>query len=208
MTHRNCFSFVLAASLTALLFLTTGDAHAQRSNTRGIFLNAHLNATGIGYDDDDFDTQSGGGLGVQFGYGVSNLVTLFLGVDGAVMSSDDVEDAFTLAHVDAGAQFNFGRPRSAARPYGVVALTFRQATFDLGEGNQAFEVDFSGGGLTLGGGLKYFFSRVAALDVGLNLTFGQFNDVQVGGVTVQNALDLNATSGRFVVGLSWFPSRR
>lgn len=208
MTRTSCFSFALAVSLVALLFLTTDDVQAQRSNTRGLFLNAHLNATTIGYDQDDFDTQTGGGLGVQFGYGVSNLVALFLGVDGSVMSNEDVEDAFTLAHVDVGAQFNFGKPRSAARPYGVIALTFRQATFDLGEGNRAFEVDFSGGGLTLGGGLKYFFSRAVALDVGLNLTFGEFTDVEVGGVTVQDALDLNATSGRFVVGLSWFPSRR
>ena len=208
MTRIYCFSLATAALLVALLFLTTGDAYAQRSNTRGIFLNAHLNATTIGYDDDDFNTQSGGGLGIQFGYGVSNLVTLFIGVDGSVMSSEDVDGSYALAHVDLGSQFNFGKPRSAVRPYGVIALTFRQATFDLEGGNQNVEIDFSGGGLTLGGGLKYFFSRAVALDVGLNLTFGEFTDVQVGGVTVQDALDLNATSGRFMVGLSWFPSRR
>ena len=207
MTRTFCFSLALAAAVVALLFSTADNAQAQRSNTRGIFLNAHLNAASIGYDEDEFDTQTGGGLGVQIGYGVSNLITLFLGVDGSVMSNDDVEDSFTLTHVDLGAQFNLGKPRSAARPYGVIALTFRQATFEFDNAN-APEVDFSGGGLTLGGGLKYFLSRALALDVGLNLTFGQFSDVEVGGVTINNALDINATSGRLAVGLSWFPSRR
>ena len=33
------------------------------------------------------------------------------------------------------------------------------------------------------------------------------SDVRVGGITVQNVLDIDATSGRFPVGISWFPSR-
>ncbi len=58
------------------------------------------------------------------------------------------------------------------------------------------------------GDLKYFLSRLVALDVGVDLTFGKFSDVRVGGITAQNVLDLDATSGRFTVGISWFPSRR
>lgn len=207
MTRTFCSSLAMAACLVALLFVTAGNAHAQRSNTRGIYLNAHLNAVSVGYDESDFDTQTGGGLGVGIGYGVSNLVTLFLGVDGSVMSNEDVEDAFTLAHVDLGAQFNFGKPRSAARPYGVVAFTYREATFEFDNPN-APEVEFSGGGVTLGGGLKYFLSRAVALDFGLAFTFGQFTDVTVGGVTATLPDEVNATSGRLAVGLSFFPSRR
>ena len=55
-------------------------------------------------------------------------------------------------------------------------------------------------------GLKYFLSRLVALNVGVDLTFGKFSDVRVGGI--QNVIDLNATSGRFTGGISWFPSRR
>ena len=58
------------------------------------------------------------------------------------------------------------------------------------------------------GGLKYFLSRLLALDVGVDLIFGKFSDVRVGGITVQNVLDVDAASGRLMVGLSWFPSRR
>ena len=110
--------------------------------------------------------------------------------------------------VDLGVQLNFGTARSAARPYGNLAFTYREETFDLGGDNQTVEIDFSGGGVTLGGGLKYFLSRLVALDLGVDLTFGKFSDVRVGGITAQNVIDLDATSGRFTVGISWFPSRR
>lgn len=198
----------LIGMLLAALFLTAGNAQAQRSNTRGIFLNAHLSGTSMSFNEDAFDTQSGGGFGVQFGYGVSRLVTLFIGVNGASMSNNDIEDGVTLAHVDLGVQLNFGRERSAVRPYGAIAATFREETFDFGAANQNVEIDFSGGGLTLGGGLKYFFSPPVALDVGVDLTFGTFSDVQSGGVILQNVVDIDASSGRLKVGLSWFPSRR
>ena len=193
-------------TLTVALLLTAYTAQAQRSNTRGIFLNAHLTGTTMAFNDDAFDTQSGGGAGIQIGYGVSRLVTLYLGVDGSSMTNDHIEEGVTLAHVDLGVQLNFGRERSAARPYGTLAFTYREETFDFG--GDIVEIDFSGGGVTLGGGLKYFLSRLLALDVGLDLTFGKFSDVRVGGITAQNVLDLDATSGRFTVGISWFPSRR
>ena len=197
----------LTGVLLAALLMTASTVQAQRSNTRGIFLNAHLTGTTMGFNEDEFDTQSGGGFGVQIGYGVSRLVMLYLGANGSVMSNDDVEDTFTLAHVDAGVQFNFGRPRSVARPYGLIAVTFREATFEFDDAT-APEVDLSGGGISAGGGLRYFLSRVLVLDVGVIVTFGEFSDIEVGSVTVQDALDLDATSGRFSVGLSWFPSRR
>ena len=60
----------------------------------------------------------------------------------------------------------------------------------------------------MGGGLKYFLSSPVALDVGVDLTFGTFSDVQSGGVVLQNVVDIDATSGRFSVGLSWYPSRQ
>ena len=119
---------------------------------------------------------------------------------------DNIEDGVTLAHVDLGVQLNFGTARSAARPYGTLAFTYREETFDFGGDN--VKIDFSGGGVTLGGGLKYFLSRLVALDIGVDLTFGTFSDVRVGGVTARNVVDLDATSGRFTVGISWFPSRR
>lgn len=197
----------LSLLLLAVLFIGTADrASAQRSHTEGLFLNLHLNGAGIGYADDEFGSQSGGGLGGQIGYGVSRLVTIYLGVDFSAMSSENVENIFGLAHADLGVHLNFGDARSAARPYVNLAFNGRAAAFDLDD-SAGSEVELSGGGATLGGGLKYFLSRAVALDVGAAFTFGTFTDVTVGSVSASNAIDIDATSGRFMVGLSFYPTR-
>ncbi|MFQ5572235.1 MAG: outer membrane beta-barrel protein, partial [Rhodothermales bacterium] len=147
------------------------------------------------------NTQTGGGLGVQIGYGVSRLVTIYLGIDGAVIDTDEIENAYTLAHVDAGVHLNFGGPRSATIPYLNLAFTFRQATVEVGP----VEVDFTGGGVTGGGGLKFFLSRTVALDLGAAATIGTFSEVEAG--TLREEIDVGAVSGRLMLGVSLFPSR-
>lgn len=197
---------LLLASL--LLLFIAAEAHAQRgSNTQGIYLNVHLNGTSISYDEDEFflqdDSHSGGGGGIEIGYGVTRLVTLYLGLNGSSISTDAVEDAYTLAHVDLGAQFNFGAGRNRAVPYADVALTARQATIGL----VGDDLEIRGGGITLGGGLRYYLSRVLALDGGLALTFGTFSEIERGRVTIEID-DFSAVSARLAVGLSWYPMRR
>lgn len=204
---KNRQSLIVCLGLFVFCCTLVLPAQAQRrSNTTGLFLNAHLSGNSASYDFDNFDafadeSDSGGGLGVQIGYGFSPLVTLYLGINGAAMDSDDVEDAYTLAHVDLGGQFNFQSGRSAAVPYATVALSARQVNFETDFG----DVNFNGGGLTLGGGLKYFLSPKVALDVGLTGTFGTFTEIDFGDA----AFDINeidATSVRLALGLSFFPS--
>ncbi len=198
------------ALLAAFLLLVAGSAYAQRRpNTTGLFLNVHLNATGIGYDEDalfelDFrdDTHSGGGAGVMIGYGFSPLLTLYLALNGSVIDSDDLRDEYTLAHVDAGVRFNLVS-RSPLVPYLTAGLTFRQASFDLNPG----EMDFNGGGVTVGGGLKYYLSPPVALDVGLVGTVGTFTEVDFGRAAF-DIDDIGAASARLMIGLSVYPTRR
>jgi len=149
-------------------------------------------------------SHSGGGGGIQIGYGFTPLITIYLGVNGSSMSTDDIEDAYTLAHVELGSQFNFQSGRSALVPYGDIAFTFRQATIDFGSNA---EVDINGGGITLGGGLKYFLSPKFALDLNLLGTFGTFTEVDFGGVAF-DIDEVDATSVRLGLGLSFFPSPR
>ena len=210
MQSTSCFLRPACLVLAALLpIFATLDAHAQRrSNTRGIFLNAHLNATSISYDEDEFpnedNTDAGGGLGVEIGYGVSPLVTIYLGLNGSAMETDDPDvDSYSLTHVDLGVLLNIGAGRSRAVPYVDLALTGRQVTFDFPNGN----LEFRGAGVTLGGGLKYFLSPVLALDGGLGVTLGTFSEAESGIVTVQ-INDVSAVSARLAFGLSWYPMRR
>ena len=206
MKNRQSFGAVLGLLALCLLMALPTQAQ-QRSNTTGLFLNAHLNGTAISYDNDNLfeeGSHSGGGGGIQIGYGFTPLITIYLGLNGSSMSTDDIEDAYTLAHVDLGSQFNFMSGRSAAVPYGNIAFTFRQATLDFG--NNA-EVDFNGGGITLGGGLKYFLSEKIALDVSLLGTFGKFTEIDFGGAAF-DIDEVDATSVRLGLGLSFFPLPR
>ncbi len=198
-----------ATLLAAFLILTAGSALAQRrSNTTGIFLNAHLNATGISYNLSDFDdegdeTDSGGGLGLQVGYGFSPLVTVYLAANGSGMKNDS-DDAYTLSHVDLGVRFNFGAGRRTV-PYANLAFGYRAARVEVGR--RGSEIEYSGGGLTLGGGVQYFLSPALALDGGLQVTLGTFTDVRVNNVIVEDRLDVESASVRLGFGLSWFPMR-
>lgn len=194
-------------TLAAVLLLGAASYAAAQpySNTRGLYLNVHASATSITYEADDFEdfdeTDGGGGLGVEVGYGFSPLVSLFVALNGSGMEADG-GDTYTLGHGDLGVRFNF---RSGERlvPYASLAVTGRQATFEFENGG---EIELSGGGGTLGGGLAYFVSPRLALDAGLRLTAGTFTDVSVGRLTVSN-FDVDAGSGRLVFGLSWFPTR-
>jgi len=202
--RKSCFTLL---GLFALCLAMALPAQAQ-SNTTGLFLNAHLSGNSINYDFEEFnafedESDTGGGLGLQIGYGFSPLVTIFLGANRASMDSDDVEDAYALWHVDLGTQLNFQSGRSAAVPYGVIALSARQVKFETNGG----DINFNGGGVTLGGGIKYFLAPEFALDLGLTGTFGPFNNIEAGGITV-DIDNINATSVRLGLGLSFFPSPR
>ena len=207
MLARSWHRPLTAACAFVLLIVLSAPAQAQSlSNTTGVYLNAHLSGTSITYDFDNAgeETNSGGGLGVQIGYGFSPLVTLFLGANGSGMETED-GDSYALSHVDVGVRFNFGAGRRQLVPYADLAATFRQATFEFENGT---EIDVSGGGGTLGGGLAYFLSPTIALDLGLQLTFGTFSDVSVGGIDINNQIDISAGSGRLALGLTWYPTRR
>lgn len=192
------------------LVLVAGRAEAQRGpNTSGLFLNAHLSGTLIGYDENDLatlgvidDSHGGGGIGVMVGYGFSPLITLYLGLNGSVVDGNQLRDEYILTHVDLGVLFNFVS-RSRTVPYLTGGVTFRQASFD----DYPDDIDFNGGGITVGGGLKYYASRQVAVDVGLVGTLGTFTEVDVGRATF-DINEIDAGSARLMLGLSFYPTRR
>lgn len=196
-----------------LLFLALApfEAFAQSSNpakTEKLFLNIHLNADRLKVEDGD--GVGGGGLGIKAGYGFSRLFTLYLGIDGASMNAgnfpgdnNNEDEKFAMALVELGGQFNFKTAKPAAVPYAEVALSAQAIQFDP---DQIADITFTGGGLSLGGGLKYFVSTTLALDLGLSLTFGNFNEVEFANQTAE--IDQNSVITRLNFGLSWFPFNR
>lgn len=171
-----------------------------RSNTSKLFLQAHLNGTGLSVEDGD--TESGGGFGLKLGYGFSPLFTLYAGFDAASMDAAG-GGSYSYGLFDLGMQLNFRSGPHALVPYLDLALSGQAAVLDV-EGD---DFTFSGAGLTLGGGLKYFVSPVLALDGSLTMTPGRFTTVKYQGVSVEDEEGLGTTGARFGLGISWYPQR-
>ena len=173
-------------------------APAARSHTGKLFLQAHLNGTGLSVEESD--AESGNGFGLKVGYGFSPLFTLYAGFDAASMdATGGGEYAYGL--FDLGGQFNFRSGAHALVPYLDVALSGQAAILDVA----GDDLTFSGAGISFGGGLKYFVSPALALDGSLTVTRGSFREAEYLGE--RETVDATANGARFGLGISWYPVR-
>ena len=194
-------------SLSILVAIGTQSADAQESTTRGFNLGIHASAASLVVEDDE--RSNAGGAGIWIGYGFNRTVQLFLQADGAQFDVRDatVEGDWTMAHADLGVRFHFANSLRSWVPYLEAALSGRVVTVQNGVLNnvaQAEDVSLLGGGLTLGGGIVFYFNESLGLDLQLLWTGGTFTELEVGNVTRSN-LDIEAQSSRFNIGLSWWP---
>ena len=196
---------VLAALLASFAFVVLAPAHASaqsRSDPTGFHAGLYLNGSAITYEGSD-EAESGGGYGLTLGWGLTNLVTLYLEGSGAQVETLDGSDTYTLGHFDVGARVNFLAPYKRWRPFATVGLSGRAAEGDVG----GAIVTLSGTGLTVGGGVAYFISRKIAVDLGLKWTAGDFTDAELNDVAVD--IDpIGATSARFDLGVAYWHGRR
>jgi hypothetical protein len=194
----------------ALLALAAGTAAtpaaAQRSTTRGFSVGAHLQAASLTVEDDD--PAGGGGFGVRAGYGFNRRFTAYVEADGIQFDVENPElgGEWTMGHVDLGVRFNFANSLRRWVPFldgaiGGRAVSVEEATSD---GEDVGTVTFSGGALSLGGGVSFFASETFAIETLVKFTGGKFEQVDVGNVSVRD-LDIDASSFRFKIGVSWWP---
>lgn len=181
-------------------------ALAQRSTTRGIHIGAHLQGASLTVEDDD--PVEGGGLGLRVGYGFNRRFMGYLEADGIVfdVENPDLQGEWTMAHVDLGVRYHFANSLRRWVPFldaavGARAVSVEDAT---SEGEDVGKVTFSGGAFSLGGGVSFFTSEKFALETLVKFTGGTFEQVDVGDVSVRN-LDIDASSFRFKLGVSWWP---
>lgn len=180
---------------------------AQESTTRGLNLGFHLQAAALSVEGADSD--GGGGAGIRVGYGFNRIVTGFLQIDGSSIETENapqLSGEWAMAHVELGVRFHFANSLRSWVPYlevaaGARAVSAKDAQVTSGTRE---DVTFNGGAFTFGGGLDVYVTETLALDVGLLFSSGEFNEIEVGAVSVGN-LDIDATSSRFSVGLVWWP---
>jgi hypothetical protein len=188
-------------ALVVMLSIALGhEARGQAvADTGGVQIGLRLNGSAWTVNDLDVDTESGIGLALLGGYGISDHFAVYADL---TLASIDAQDTYGLGHLDAGIRFYFGGPADRFRPYADAALSGRRAEWDdpaLGH------VEAWGVGGTAGGGFLYFLSGPAALDVGFKTTFGGLNEVTIGGTSRE--VDIRATSARLNVGFTLFLNR-
>ena len=193
---------------------------AAPSNTSGFFLQGHVSGAGLGIE--SAEVGGGSGLGLKIGYAPSDLLTLYVGLDGAVLENDEpflpetrFEDELGLVVADLGAQFNFGGGKRRTVPYVGLALSavaavydtdnYDRDRFDRDRFDDEPDVTLAGGGLSIGGGLRYFMSPTVALDGGLTFTGVNFSELEIDGQNFDT--DFDGGTVRLTFGIAWYPTR-
>lgn len=194
-------------AVASLLALASGPTEAQTSSTRGWMLNAHLAGAAIGSAVEDADMWRGPGLGAAVGYGFTERLGLLLNVDAtrADYPGPDMADGpggtYDLVTVDIALRASFRDEFSSLRPYLTSGITGVVRSPRLND----VEIAYSGGGITLGGGLQYFTSRTLAVDLGVDFTSGSFIEVEVDGDVTEFDEAEGFSHSRVRVGVTWHP---
>jgi hypothetical protein len=205
MQHKGTAVFLLLA------FMAAGSTASAQSHTHGFFLNAQLNGSALKVEDSN-GTDSGGGIGLGLGYGFTPAIAAFLNVDVASIRGSDDEPDYSLGHAELGVRYTFGQATARWRPSLDASLALRMATWDdvNFEGFGVGDVELTGPSYGVGGGLAYYFNPSLALNMGLRLHFGSFNEIKIDNVTFDLEGDekISATSTRFNIGVAWYPAGR
>jgi hypothetical protein len=195
-----------AALLAVMASLAATPAAAQRSTTRGFNIGAHLQGASLKVEDDD--PSGGGGAGLRLGYGFNRSLTGYVEMDGITfdVENPELEGQWAMGHVDLGLRYNFANSLRRFVPFLDAAIGGRAVSVEnaTSEGEDVGKVTFSGGALSLGGGISFFTSEKFALETLVKFTGGTFEQIDVGDVSVRN-LNIDASSFRFKVGVSWWP---
>jgi hypothetical protein len=197
---------ILALTLSLSLLVAVQSVEAQESTTRGFNLGIHVSAASLEVDN---ERSNAGGGGIWVGYGLNRTILIFAQADGAEFDVNDasVEGKWTMGHGDLGVRFHFANSLRSWVPYLQTSITGRIVSVKDGVLNnvaQTETIELRGAGLTLGGGIVFYFNETLGLDLQLLWTGGKFTDLKVGDVTVSGG-DLDAQSARFNIGLSWWP---
>ena len=183
---------------------------------RGFMLGVHsIGAPGLtlsgGEIDGEFITKFGAGAGATVGYGFNRVFSAFASLDVAKQNTaTDVEPAgsWGLSHFEVGARANIPLGTSSTVPYLSASVGRRaMAARSTNEYGEQFDSEITGPMIGLGGGIEHFFSQSMALDAGIGVGYGKFNNVKFG----EEEYDPKAnatTSIRLRLGVNWRPGGR
>jgi hypothetical protein len=186
-------------AVTTALFISAMPATAQaqeKSRSEGFFVGASYEGNGVSFEDGD-STESGAGFGVTFGYGFNPTFALYGQLSGASIGSEDGD--YGLGHFDIGTRVHFRAPAKTVVPFIQAGISSRALTQDIGSD----EVEASGIGFAVGGGINAHFSPAVAFTAGATWSLGNMGNFKVNGVDVDFD-SAGMTTARVHVGIIWF----
>ncbi|MEX2182026.1 MAG: outer membrane beta-barrel protein [Gemmatimonadaceae bacterium] len=191
--------------IAAMLIVAPPPGQAQESNTKGFVGNLHYSRTTLKSDQDGAETDQGNGFGGRVGWGFSPNFTVYLGLEAAklIIEGDGAGGDYGLGHLDLGLTYNFANANRALVPYLEGAVGARAIAYSTIGG----DIQQLGASFTLGGGINYFFSGSTALQVGLNVTGGTFQNAKLDGDEIPGS-DMSASGARLMVGVTYSPMKR
>ena len=193
---------IAAASTTAL---GAQSVTTDPSNTRGLFVSVHSGGIGMAYKGDRDGTGATGGL--RLGYGFSERVTGYLGLEaGRISEGDGFEglptgERYGILLMDLGARFHFRRGARLV-PFLDAGGTVPVLWFDNAAND---EVIHTGPAASLGGGALWFVSPRVALEGGASFTAGRLTERRIDGA--KDDVRIGTSGVRMQVGVTFYPFR-
>jgi opacity protein-like surface antigen len=158
-------------TMAALIAIGIGAVEPAMANDKNSNIGLKLNL-GLGVQDvpQAQNLEKGDAAALSLGYGVSQRVTLWLGIDLSKHQHEQIADLEShLAGLELGLQYKF-RPHERFRPYGKFGV----GAFALG--TEATDTVLSGAGFTWGLGAEYRLARF--FSVGAEVFWKDFDYTQ------------------------------
>jgi hypothetical protein len=182
--ERESFTRLFRPSLTAALvviaLLASAPLAAAQTDERdrGFYLGITFIGSSLHVDDDGqsalFVKDDGGGAQFKAGYSINDVFSLELGLGGARhdTSNPAVDARFALFQIFAHYRFS---PGNAFRPYIKGGFGGYALVFDA----NIVEAQIDGGGIPIGGGFDYFFSKHFSLGVDFTHNIIKYDKVTI-----------------------------
>jgi hypothetical protein len=168
---------------------------------RGFYLGLDFIGSSLHVDDDSdsdfFVKDDGGGLQLKAGYSINKVFSVELDLGGANhdTSNPAVDARFGMVQIFAHYRFS---PGNAFRPY--IKGGFGGYALALESGSASARIE--GGGIPIGGGFDYFFTRHFSLGLDFTHNFIQYDKVTFSLADVDVGFDIDEEGSMSSLGLS------
>lgn len=194
---------------SVVLATVVSNAYAQvrqRSAIKGF--NAAARVHMLGWASEYFEyldkkASSGFGGGVRIGYGVTELIEPYIGVDFTSLGTSDIDaKSFKMMHFDVGVRVNLAGTVHPVRPFIEAGYSYLSGKVDQVINGAGYDdIKFYGGKPHAGGGLHYFFKIPMSVFAEGIFTIGKKSKAKLNGTEIPDEPDV--TSFRINVGISF-----